>query len=244
MALQLRVCVNYSHCKAASDFDAIKNLTHIKGASIYLCTQFLTNCLEPPSYIVKYISLCLARPCVLEHNPCFKAKLIKLFVYLSSWKNTCDSGTNTWATRVSLALRRKGRGIIYALGHWVLLALHRRFHSLPNPRTPYCSQSFLALEVQCKTKDIMLWLDPTWIFWNKPWSNVHCLHDVAVVLRSCRHFFGIMLPPPLLNLLEGDGIVHNTASLLFQNRAVTVPSRSRHGPVTVRFPIFWFSFWM
>ena len=176
MALQLRVCVNYSHCKAASDFDAIKNLTHIKGASIYLCTQFLTNCLEPPSYIVKYISLCLARPCVLEHNPCFKAKLIKLFVYLSSWKNTCDSGTNTWATRVSLALRRKGRGIIYALGHWVLLALHRRFHSLPNPRTPYCSQSFLAL--------------------------------------------------------EGDGIVHNTASLLFQNRAVTVPSRSGHGKIS------------
>ena len=41
------VFVNYSHCKAASDFDAIKNLTHKKGASIYLCTQFLTNCLEP-----------------------------------------------------------------------------------------------------------------------------------------------------------------------------------------------------
>jgi hypothetical protein len=68
--------------------------------------------------------------------------------------------------------------------------------------------------------------------------NVHCLHDVAVVLGSCQHYFGIMLPPPDLNLFEGDGMVHNTASLLSQNGARHLPSRSGHGPVTVRFPIF------
>lgn len=66
--------------------------------------------------------------------------------------------------------------------------------------------------------------------------NVHCLHDVAVVLGSCQHYFGIMLPPPDLNLFEGDGIVHNTASLPSQNgarhAAVMVRSRSGQGKIS------------
>ena len=114
------VFVNYSHCKVAGDFDAIKNLTHKNGASIYIyifARSFWQIALNLPVTQSSEYHCALQDPAFLSiiHVSKPKAKLIKLFVYLSSWKNTCDSGTNTWATRVSLALRRKGRGIIYAI---------------------------------------------------------------------------------------------------------------------------------